>query len=110
MAQPTYSHVPGESVNLDLSLRLTVDSGQFSSPYLTSTPTMPSAPLADGYSPTPPQPNLMRSTQIQPVGLPVPVATFGTTPSTGTAKAKLELAGDLDLMSKGWFVMPINAL
>jgi len=63
---------------------------------------MPSGPPRDGYSPTPQQPNLMRSTQIQPVGLSVPVATYGTAPSTGTAKAKLELASDLDLMSKGW--------
>ena len=81
------------------------DAGHFSSPYMATTPTLPSAPLIDTYSPTPVQPNLMRATQIQQPIIPAPASSTYNSITTGSAKAKLDLQGDLETMSKGWCVL-----
>jgi hypothetical protein len=105
-APPTYTPNPGELENANWR-DSPVDGAEYTSPYMASTPTLPSNPVVDTFSPAPVmpgvQPSLMRSTQINQPGMPPPVSSIYTS-NTSSTKAKLELTGDLDGMSKGWSV------
>jgi hypothetical protein len=47
----------------------------------------------------------MRATQIQQPSIPAPTNNTYNSITTGSAKAKLDLQGDLETMSKGWSVL-----
>ena len=72
------------------------DGSTYSSPYLQQGAVGPVAQPA--YSPSAPQPSLMRATQVI---TPLP-AQSNPYILAGGNKASLELVGDLDAMSKGW--------